>query len=278
MRWPVATYPTGFVNVPRTSSAMVYTTLTASATPNTKGAWATLISAIGGSVGGTWINVHPDATAAAGIDTAVLLDLAVGSAGNETIIASDLIMGYRGRDYRGTLFPIHLPAGATLRGRVASVVASTAVPVAVDVYGGDPGYPTPAPGRITTYGAATASSGGTTITPSATAATKGSYAQLTASTTYPIHAIMLLVQGATGSVTTSTNYIIDVAVGSAGNETVVVPDWAGWMNSAEIWLAFDSEFYPMSLSIPSGVRLSARCAADISSATALEIAAYAFTY
>lgn len=276
MPWPLAVFPTRAVNVPRSGGTLTNVTLTAGTPAHTKGAWATLVSSVGGSVGGAWVIISPGTSRVAAALSGVLLDLAVGSAGNETIIVSNLFTGYWSRD-QGLVFPIHLPAGATLRGRIQAVTAAKTQTFCVDVVSLDPVDGSSIPGKITTYGANTATSGGVQITPGAVAGVKGTYAELTASTTAPIHAIMLLGQGTTAT-QTSAEYDVDIAVGAALSETIVVPDWAIRNSSSETVFAYNPFYLPITFSIPSGTRLSARCAADGAAVQALEIALYGFTF
>ncbi|MER7131239.1 hypothetical protein [Streptosporangium saharense] len=122
-----------------------------------------------------------------------------------------------------------------------------------------------------------ATSGGTIITPPSTADTKSSWVQLADATTAPIHALMVLAQG-TSSDMSGSFYKLDIAVGAAGAETVVISDHMFEISSSEEMRAYTPEFYPLSFNIPSGVRLAARCSALTASSSAVEVAVYGFTY
>lgn len=74
--------------------------------------------------------------------------------------------------------------------------------------------------RYDTYGELTASSNGTTLGVSATN-TKGSWVQLSASTAFDAEGILVTIGG---SVAGSPSQLIDIGIGSAGNERIVVPD------------------------------------------------------
>ncbi|MGP3914322.1 hypothetical protein [Nonomuraea sp. 10N515B] len=266
MQWPIPPFPTrasvgGEVNVQT------------GATANTKGSWITLISGI--PAPGAWINLATDRFTTAG-DRAILVDIGIGDAGSETVIAPDLIMG--NRDYRGTLFPLHIPAGATVRARASAQLTSQFVRIRTHILHGEPDCGLSVPGRVTPYGTVPASSGGINVTPSGTSNVKGSYTELTAATTAPIHALMVLVQGIS-SLLPNMEYLIDIAVGPAGSETVVIPDFAVWSRDDEIMHPRSPEFWPLSVCLPAGVRLAARClAVNNTSTTAIEVAVYGFTY
>lgn len=266
MQWPIPPFPTRV-------SVGTEVALVTSSTANTKGAWSTLIS--GTATPGAWISLGGDRITTAG-DRAVLVDIGIGAAGSETVVAPNLIMGFR--FFRNTLFPLHIPAGATVRARASSPLTSDFVRIRTHVFHGEPDGGLSVPGRITAYGVVTASSGGTQVTPNATSNVKGSYAQLTAATTAPIHALMVMVQGSSNTLL-DVDYLIDIAVGASGSETIIMPDFAARTMSDEYIYTRTPEFLPMSLSLPEGVRLSARClSVNSASAAAVEVAVYGFSY
>lgn len=211
MQWPIPPFPTK-----TTTPASVF--VGAAGTANVKGSWTTIATGLDSPI--SWINLGTDRITTAG-DRAVLLDLAIGGAGSETVVASNLLFGYR--PHRGTLFPLHVPAGATLRARISCGIAGRVIYFSPTCFTAEPDSGITVPGRISSYGTVAATSGGTLITPSGTANVKGSYSELTSSTTSPIHALMVLAQGSTATQTTQS-YLIDIAVGGAGSETVIIPN------------------------------------------------------
>lgn len=266
MQWPIPPFPTRV-------SVADSVAITTGATANTKGAWSTLISGI--ATPGAWISLGVDRFSTVG-DRAALVDIGIGGAGSETVVAPNLVMGYR--FYRNTLFPLHIPAGATVRARASSPLTSDFVRIRTHVFHGEPDGGLSVPGRITAYGVVTASSGGTLVSPSASSNVKGSYTQLTAATTAPINALMVMVQGSSSTLS-EIEYLIDIAVGASGSETIIMPDFTARTMSDEYVYTRTSEFLPMSLSLPAGVRLSARCLAmNTASAAAVEVACYGFSY
>lgn len=113
--------------------------------------------------------------------------------------------------------------------------------------------------RAESFGTATAGTndGATVVTSSATANTKGAYAQLMASTTFDSAAIMLDVNTNFGD----TNYLLDIAVGAAGSEQILIPNIALAFN---VGMAL-SVLLP--LAVPAGVRIAARCQDNFGSST-----------
>lgn len=266
MQWPIPPFPT---------KAAVGSEIGMSASSaNTKGSWVTLLSSLAAPA--SWFNIGINQITSAG-DRGALMDIAIGGAGSETIVAANLIIGYR--NHHGTLFPLHIPAGSTVRARFATPLSFMNFAVAATAYIGEPDSGLSVPGRITTYGADTANSGGTLVTPSASMGVKGTWAQLTASTTSPIHALMVLVQSST-STPPDARYAIDIGVGGSGSETVVLPDHFVWTEDSPVSVYPQSpEFCPRSFNIPAGVRVAARCAVTSGSITTpIEVAVYGFTY
>ncbi|WP_436759345.1 hypothetical protein [Streptosporangium sp. V21-05] len=267
MQWPIPQYPTRVAVGSQVN-------LASSGSANTKGSYLTLLSGLPTPVG--WINIGVLSSSLGAGDRAMIMDLAVGGAGSETIIAADIVCGNRLNT--SLCFPLHVPAGATLRARIATALTSQIIPTTATAFMAEPDSGISIPSRITSYGTAPASSGGTTITPSGTANVKGSWAQLTASTARPIHALMVMVQGST-STHLAGSYAVDIAVGGSGSETVIIPDHSVAVDTNEYVQPMSPDFYPLSMGIPAGVRLAARCAVTTGSvATPVEVAVYGFTY
>lgn len=90
---------------------------------------------------------------------------------------------------------------------------------------------------------------GFTVTSSATANTKGAYTQLVASTNFDASGLILVIDPQFED----THYLIDVAVGAAGSESVILSNYysAGSLAVTTVPLL-------LPLSIPAGTRISAR--------------------
>lgn len=242
-------------NTGETDGVDLTTTLRVSVTAGTnpaKGAYAQLVASTAQDARG--IIVTPQA--AGGLRS--LFDIAVGGAGSEVVIIPNIATG-EGTGYQSVFFPIAIPAGSRLSCAVSCSTSASAGHMSVTlVYAG--GSTSPVYQRATAYGVDTANVRGTLATAPATANTKtgAAYAQLTASTTNPIKSLYVwLTPGSSGT----SSYAVDIAVGAAAAEVVVVPNVVGKVNSATLSQA--SLFGPFAVSIPAGTRISARCQASV---------------
>jgi hypothetical protein len=105
---------------------------------------------------------------------------------------------------------------------------------------------------------------GTALTPSASANTKGSYAQLIASTATQTRMIDLtLTAFPVGA--NSKSYLIDIATGGAGSEVVLIPDVCVAVKGAFSVCIVNVR---LPVAIPAGVRIAARCQTQAASGEA----------
>jgi hypothetical protein len=117
-------------------------------------------------------------------------------------------------------------------------------------------------GLATDYGSDTANSTGTTVT-SGAAGTKGSYAQLTASCNEVSYLIVMVNKGSA----TATDYqLVDIAIGGAGSEQIILPNLRSSQTSSAGHLVPCLYGYPVK--IPAGTRIAARIAFGQASKTA----------
>lgn len=111
--------------------------------------------------------------------------------------------------------------------------------------------------RFATYGVSTSTSAGTLVTASASANTKGSYVELASSTDFNAQGIFVCFN----KKQVSDRYWVDIAVGAAGSETVIISNIVLRDENADgVHLKM---YFP--ISIPAGSRLSARCQGDVGS-------------
>ena len=118
------------------------------------------------------------------------------------------------------------------------------------------------------YGTATASSAGITVTPSATANTKGSFVQLSAFTTADISAIHFTLYNSNFG-----PYLLDIAIGAAGSEKVIVNNVA--LGSGDAVMS-PGVSIRLPLHIPKGSRISARCQSGNASDSPISLGFQAF--
>jgi hypothetical protein len=238
------------------------TALTAG-TANVKGSYAELVASTAHDA--AWLIVHIAVNAGS---HDALVDIAVGAAASEQVIIENIPIGIGSSSAKHptiALFPIAVPAGTRIAARAQSTLASTVIYVHVQLCHG--GFLASAPlSLVTTYGAATADSGGTQVDPGASANTKGSWVELTASSTYPIAALLVGVPNQNNATRSTGLYLLDIGIGGAGSEEVIVPDIQLHANAAndviEPQLAG-----PFFVSIPAGTRIAARAQASITDAT-----------
>jgi hypothetical protein len=165
------------------------TTITANATPHTKGATPTqLIASTAADSYAIQVHVHNNATSNA--STATLLDIMTGGSGSEVVLIPDLMAGWvhpvtTTNEWRTYTFPIFIPSGTRLSARSQSITASKTCSVGITLLN----RPTQlgfVGTRVTAYGVTSASSYGTLHTAGSTSTYGATAGQLTASTTNPI--------------------------------------------------------------------------------------------
>jgi hypothetical protein len=228
-------------------------TATANTSAHTKGAWTELVASTTAESSLLFINVSD--ISASGVNTATLLDVAVGAAGSETVIASNVAVG--GAPSFASLrttslavgLPVRIPAATRVSARIQSVVTGgkTArldgyllsgpddglVPTSVDVLTGD-----------------TATSEGLTMS-----GASGTYVEVVPSTTQKYRAFVLVPSINHPTIQTLTlSYVL--AVGAATAETDLGE--IGFITSVFETVATDRWGVPMVIAanVPAGSRLS----------------------
>lgn len=230
-----------------------YEQCTASATANTKGSWNEIKASTGfeaeafilciGEVNG---------------DVQGLVDLGMGGAGSEEVIIGDVDLWGKQNSAPGIFayFPIKIPQGVRLATRCQAETGSRAIAVGLELIGPSL-MQTAGFSRSTTYGAVTASnSRGTSITSNTNPNVKGTWNQITASTT-EAHYGIYLGWDALGSFATSTVHcLVDIAVGAASSEQVIVSNIAISTGTSE---GGNPHLHgPFWVTIPEASRLSVR--------------------
>jgi len=111
--------------------------------------------------------------------------------------------------------------------------------------------------RCETYGAVTADSGGTGVDPGGSANTKGAWSELTAATSFDIGALLVVVgTRANSAVDASHEQLLDIGVGAASSEVVVLPDMA--LRASAVTDLYQPEFGFYFVDIDAGSRIAAR--------------------
>jgi hypothetical protein len=108
-------------------------------------------------------------------------------------------------------------------------------------------------GKVSDDGVTTTSRG-TAVTAAATAHTKGAYAQIIASTAHAAKGFLVQL----GNASAGVDYSVDIAIGGAGSEIIIVADLLAGSGTGSI-ARQGAYFIP--IPIPAGTRVSARCQA-----------------
>lgn len=151
------------------------------------------------------------------------------------------------------MFPLYIPAGSRLSAKAAGLRVSTAMTVAIWLYGGDGLPPFRVGSKVTTYGVTVPN--GTSITPGATGA-EGAWAQITASTTADHFALVPSFQLGADTVVSNNRYAVDIGLGAATEEEIVQSEW--YVTSGDETCTNFGPHLPSFQDIPSGSRLSLR--------------------
>lgn len=249
-------------------------TSNSSAASNTKTTYTEITSSTVFDAAGFLLNYNLQAGASSLLY--ILLDLAIGAAGSEQVILSNLALQYSQRLPSGSIFiPIAIPAGTRLAFRHQVNSAST-LTVGVSITLLAQGFlPSDLMQIGTTYGAVTGTSAATQVDPGTSANTKGSWTEITSSTTYA-HTMLLIAAHLGSTAPGNTRWYLDIGVGAAGSETVLVPDLPSSYASSGFTLT-PNFWGPIPVNIPQGTRLSARLqSTDTSSARVQQVALYGF--
>jgi hypothetical protein len=232
------------------------TTITTGAAASTKGSYVSLLTT---TFDVYWIEVMAFAYGTTAADSQGVMDIAVGAATQEIIIP-DLMMGFCGL-FSSTApgpkcwrFPLYIPSGTEIWARAAGQRVSTALTVAIYVYGGD-AMPHFRVGRkVTTYGMGMVPFG-TTIVPGASAA-EGAWTPITASTSEDHFAFLPSFQPGTDTTLNPLAYYVDIGTGAA-TELEIGQSWMFVTGSDErMHGAFPS--MPCFADVPSATRLVMR--------------------
>lgn len=253
--WPLAAHASITTPTASTAASTGYATVAASATPHTKGAWVQVTAATGGPIEQLALHVR-DVLAANSGDTSTLVDIGVGASGSEVVVAPNLLLGHNFGNPTITL-PLRIPAGVRVALRMQSAVASKSALITV-VLSESQSWLDVAPfaSVATTYGADTATSNGTLIPTPGSVNSKGAWVEITASTTRPARFLLPMFANAPADTAVTTiNNLVDIGIGAAGSEQVIVPNLFVHQTTAE---AVVQPYVAVPVNIPAGTRLSMR--------------------
>lgn len=239
------------------------TALTVSGT-NTKGSWVQLSASTSSACTGICAFMLGGAA-----DGTLLVDIGTGGAGAETVIVSNVSMiasGTTWNPFSYFFFPKAIPSGTRVAMRFQSTSASSTMEVGLYLLNNS--------GSIlidsctpTTYGANTGTSLGTAVDAGASTNTKGSYAQITASTTDDIDWLTIHIDWQNNTAMQVARFLVDIATGAAASETVVINNILVSSHSGLAGKNPTPFFGPFPVTVASGTRLAARCQSTTNDAT-----------
>jgi hypothetical protein len=181
-------------------------TVAADATPHVKGAWVQIIASTSADADFMVFAAGPGGN---GLDTATLIDIAVGASGSETPIVENIAVGGWAVGFQIGI-PIKIPSGSRIAMRTQSVVASRNASVEIQLL--DTGFYEVTPLALDVYGSNTANSEGVV--------TSTSFVEITSATTKAYRAI-IIVPSLTSGATSITVNLYNLGVGPSGSETIV---------------------------------------------------------
>lgn len=196
-----------------------------------------------------------------------LVDIAIGPRDQETVILSNLMADATTASLKSYSypFPISIPKNTRIAARVQSSSTSASYGVVGQIRSGGFADRSPA-AAVKTYGATTASSAGTSLDPGGTANVKGAWTQLTATTTAPLTQIRVGFCGQTNDIRTDADWLVDVGIGAAGSEQVIIPNIPLFcIGSGDVLSPLLAG--PFTFPIPRGSRIAVRAQCSITDAT-----------
>ncbi len=232
-------------------------TLTAGATPHTKGAWTELLASAGADIHGVVLQVG-----GTGVNAGTgrcLLDIGVGPAGSERVVVPDWMCGAgRGigpNSWGHIMFvPIYIAGGSRVATRIQREAASGTCQFQA-AFLEQPMWPGSTAHVVAGYGVDPATSTGVVVT-GGSAPNFGAWTQVVASTTEPGRWWWVSMDCGNDTSQNAATYRVQLGVGASGAE-VVVGEWRWRMTGAEDCTG-PLPPLPVYNPLPAGVRLAVR--------------------
>lgn len=244
-------------------SSSLLTTVTASSTANALGNWVALHTATPFHASRLMVLMGKADWAASAVNTQALFDIGVGASGAESVIVPNIAFG-------GSLafscweFPIVIAQGSRVVMRIRSAVASKANTFGARINGG--GFGPESSYLATTYGAVTTSSRGTVLTAAGSTNVKSAWSEIILATTSPARWLYVGIGMANTTIQSAADCLMDIGMGAAGAEQVIIPDISFGMSANEQLNLHMPCLFPVN--IPVGARLAVRYQATVTGSTA----------
>ena len=240
---------------------------------HTKSSWAEIVASTGFEA--NWVIVQIIGTAAG--HNGYLVDIGIGAASSETVLIANLPMVSRSyRSSRTFAIPVNVPSGSRLSIRASASGGGSRVFEYIVRISDAPNFGL---SYVETIGADTSATKGTEVDPGGSANTKGSYAQLIASTSDDIDALMVM----TGpnnitSITGTPDHLVDIAVGAAASESVVIGDSVHGQNNNEYFFISSPQLYPVEIASGSRIAARAQCSETTVGSREIDVMAIGLKY
>jgi hypothetical protein len=254
MDWPASGGGNRFAAVGTIPGTSAGTVITANATAHVMGAFVpfSLVTPI--SASGITLTINTPTTLVA----SYLINIGIGASGSEQIIIPNIIVSSGVLDLPAVVyFPVRIPAGVRLAAQVAASTASSTVTISGMLHGAVWGSPVPNQRVVAWRAGALVNSRGTAIDPGAVANTKPTtYTTVAAATTESARGLIIGLGNQIDLTRTVAHWLIDVAVGAAASERIIIPDYYARASVNETVMPVLSPVFPVS--VPAGSRLSVR--------------------
>ncbi len=229
--------------------------VTSSATADAKGSWIELDSGTTQEINSITVSIPSLVTVTTGND--IIIDIALGGAGSEEVIAQNINVTYGSSSSfagRFLCLPIGIPLGSRVSVRSQSSIASQSCTVAISGTVGS--FTSSSPFSFSeSLGMDLANTRAHEYDPGAVANTKGAWSEIEASLADTYAGFSLLLSGNQNGSATDQTGLIDIGIGSAGNEEVIAANIPFKVGSSEL-LGIAPCFYRVVL--PKGQRLAVR--------------------
>ena len=257
--WPILGSCSKFVGINHdlAISKMVAACGLTDITENVKTAWGEAIASLPQDINGLWLTIYRPHTT---VSSTCLCDIGIGAEGSEIVLIENILYNLNqaavGYAY---FFPISVKAGSRIAIRMQQSNTSPRICYfsVSGVAGGDFLYRSF--GKVVTYGANTADSGGVSVDPGGTANTKGSYSEIVASTSHNISYLIVAI-GNQDTLNLDANVLLDLAVGASGSEVNFAENIYFGMFTNELFMP---SVFSFPINIPAGTRISARAQSNV---------------
>ena len=222
---------------------------TTAQTANTKGAWVELIASTTGDTHKILTNFKADTYQ-------IIIDIGIGAASSEVIIVPDLLTSGRESQEAGFYsLPVFIPDGSRVAVRTQSGGSAGDGPVGsfVCIGGGFNSELTPI--LYDNYGLNLGTTRGVDIDPGGVVHTKGAWFELSSSLTYNMSGGFLRLGNTRNSSRQTYNFLIDVGIGAAASEVVIISNTAMRTTTGE---TLTPAWVPIPVNIVAGTRVAIR--------------------